>query len=329
MAKTLQQIGIEGTPDLASYDRILVAFSGGKDSLACLLHLLEQGVPKDRIELWHHDVDGRGPTFFDWPITASYCQAVADALGVSIYFSWRDGGFRRELLKTNDFSGLIRWETPEGELGTSKRSPRAQRSTRRRFPQVGADLRTRWCGPYLKIDVMAAAIRGQERFDGKRTLVVTGERAEESRSRANYRTFEIHKANAQKRTVHAWRPVHAWTETQVWTIVERWKVNPHPAYRLGWGRTSCLTCIFGSADQWASVKALAPDTFDEIAGLERTFDSTIQRDRSVEDMAAAGRPYDMDPDVAALAMSNDFDEPVVLETWSLPAGAFGDSAGPS
>ena len=46
------------SPDLQSYDHILVAFSGGKDSLACLLHLLDLGVPRTRIELWHHRIDG-------------------------------------------------------------------------------------------------------------------------------------------------------------------------------------------------------------------------------------------------------------------------------
>ena len=35
-------------PDLASYDRIIVAFSGGKDSIACLLTLIEAGVPASR-----------------------------------------------------------------------------------------------------------------------------------------------------------------------------------------------------------------------------------------------------------------------------------------
>lgn len=42
---------------LESYGRVLVAFSDGKDSTAAVLRLLESGVPKDRIELWHHDVD--------------------------------------------------------------------------------------------------------------------------------------------------------------------------------------------------------------------------------------------------------------------------------
>lgn len=45
--------------DPFSFTKIIVACSGGKDSLASLLHLLDIGIPKERIELWHHDVDGR------------------------------------------------------------------------------------------------------------------------------------------------------------------------------------------------------------------------------------------------------------------------------
>ena len=50
-------------PNLESYDFIIVAFSGGKDSLACLLHLMEKLHPvwPHTVELWHHDIDG-GPT---------------------------------------------------------------------------------------------------------------------------------------------------------------------------------------------------------------------------------------------------------------------------
>ncbi len=49
-----------------SYDKFLVMFSGGKDSTALVLHLLDLGVPREKIELWHHDIDGKGRTFMDW-----------------------------------------------------------------------------------------------------------------------------------------------------------------------------------------------------------------------------------------------------------------------
>jgi hypothetical protein len=47
-------------PDLGAYRRFVVAFIGGKDSLAAMLHLLSLGVPAHAIELHHHDVDGHG-----------------------------------------------------------------------------------------------------------------------------------------------------------------------------------------------------------------------------------------------------------------------------
>lgn len=55
--------------DLHSYDRYIVSFSGGKDSTALLLFLLDNGVPREKIELWHQEIDGRGPSLFDWEVT--------------------------------------------------------------------------------------------------------------------------------------------------------------------------------------------------------------------------------------------------------------------
>ena len=102
------------SPDLASYDRFVVAFSGGKDSIACLLTLLEAGVPATTIECYHHDVDGAGPGFMDWPSTTAYCQAVARALDVPLYLSWREGGFLREMLRDGTPTAPICFQTPCG-----------------------------------------------------------------------------------------------------------------------------------------------------------------------------------------------------------------------
>src|SRR6187402_2744536 len=99
-------------PDLAAYRRFVVAFSGGKDSLAALLHLLSLGVPPHAIELHHHDVDGDGPTFMDWPCTRAYVRAIADHLGIALYVSWREGGFDRELARADAPTAPILFETP-------------------------------------------------------------------------------------------------------------------------------------------------------------------------------------------------------------------------
>ncbi|GAA3276614.1 hypothetical protein GCM10020258_57230 [Sphingomonas yabuuchiae] len=168
---------VPDSPDLRAYRRIVVAFSGGKDSLAALLHLLHLGVPADAIELHHHDVDGGGASFMDWPCTAGYVRAIAEHLGLRVYFSWREGGFARELERSGAPTAPVVFETPDGIGRAGGNGPIG---TRGLFPQTSADLRVRWCSPSLKIDVLAAAIRNQDRFLDGATLVVTGERAAES-----------------------------------------------------------------------------------------------------------------------------------------------------
>lgn len=176
--------------ELLAYDIIYVGFSGGKDSLACVLHLLELGVPRERIELHHHLVDGReSEQMMDYPVTEAYCRAVADYLGIPIYMSWKVGGFEGEMTRLDQPTGPTRFETPSGAIvqtgGDSNKL-----GTRRMFPQTSAALSSRWCSGYLKVSVCAASINGQDRFLNKRTLVVTGERAQESSNRAKYATFD-------------------------------------------------------------------------------------------------------------------------------------------
>lgn len=53
-----KSIYLDSLLPLEEYDLIAILLSGGKDSIACYYKLLELGVPKDRIEFWHHDIDG-------------------------------------------------------------------------------------------------------------------------------------------------------------------------------------------------------------------------------------------------------------------------------
>jgi len=303
------------------YDTIIVAFSGGKDSSAVVYNLIEEGVDMRKVELWHHDVDGMQEHFMDWPETREFCREVAKDLNLPLYMSWREGGFKQEMLRKDQPTGPVFWERPDGTLGTS--GGKGPNGTRRMFPQVSADLRVRWCSAYLKIDVMSAAINNQERFIGQRTLVVTGERAEESPNRAKYKSFEDHRCNTKKRTVHHFRPILDWTEEQVWDILVRNTALVHPAYWLGWGRLSCMTCIFGDADQWASAHARDPGMVGILAGLEKSFGKTIKRTKSIEDLVEEGRPY-----ARAQAISN-FRRVHPLGPGGMPDGAYSGGSGPN
>ena len=324
---------VPGAPDLHGYNTVLVGFSGGKDSLACVLQLLELGVPRERIELWHHDIDGGGEAYMDWGCTAAYCRAVAAALGLRILFSWREGGFLREMMRDRALTAPAVFERADGSLGRSG-GVRGKLNTRLQFPQVSPDLNVRWCSGKLKIDVADSAIRGDDRFLGKRTLVVTGERAQESANRARYATFEPHRSNVNKRLVDHWRPIHAWREEEVWAIIRRHGIVPHPAYVLGWSRLSCMCCIFGGADQWATIRAIFPERFAAIATHEAQFGKTIHRKLTLAQRADMGCPYPAALErrlLAQAADSHDWDAPVLVAPgdWVMPAGAFGEGGGPT
>lgn len=318
--------------NLDQYSKIIIAFSGGKDSLACLLHLLDMGVRKSHIELWHHDVDGKERTFMDWQCTPAYVRAIACAFEIPVYFSWKEGGFEREMLRDNQPTAPTSFETP---MGIGNAGGNGKPNTRLKFPQVSADLSVRWCSAYLKISIADIALRHQGRFNNTRTLFVTGERATESAARSQYKTFEPHRADLRhgrsRRHIDHWRPVHSWSAAQVWDIIKKFRVNPHPAYRLGWGRVSCCTCIFGSANKWASVRAIAPKRFEKIAQYERSFGTTINRTQDVVALANKGVAYAATENAAIVqeAFDPNWDYPVFVEDWQLPSGAFGELVGPS
>ena len=83
---------------LEEYDLVIILLSGGKDSIACYYKLLELGVPKEKMEFWHHDIDGGNPKRrMDWKCTQNYVKAFAEAEGVKLRLSWRVNGFFGEM----------------------------------------------------------------------------------------------------------------------------------------------------------------------------------------------------------------------------------------
>ena len=241
--------------DLYSYDRYIVSFSGGKDSTALLLFLLDNGVPKEKIELWHQEIDGRGRSLFDWEVTPDYCRKLGEAFNIPVYFQWKVGGFEREMTRTESLTAPVCFELPDGSIQQTG-GDRGKPSTRNKFPQPSPDLRVRWCSAYLKVDVCATALRHQERFQNIRTLVLSGERGEESKQRAGYAIIEPDRADLRNgrnpRYIDRFRPIRDWKEQQIWDILEKYRVRPHPCYFMGFGRCSCKFCVFGNCHQFAS-----------------------------------------------------------------------------
>lgn len=321
--------------DLHSYDKYIVSFSGGKDSTATFLYLLENKIPKEKIELWHQDVDGREQTFFDWEVTVDYCKCIAKSFGVPIYFQWKTGGFYREMMRENSLTAPVCFECDDGVIGMAG-GTRGKLDTRRRFPQAAASLTTRWCSSYLKIDVCSIAIINQPRFRNCRTLVLAGERGEESANRAKYAVFEPDRTDLRNgknyyRHVDRLRPLLRWTESEVWALLEKYRIKAHPCYYLGWGRCSCKFCVFGNKDQFASVAKISPKQTQLIIQLEKEFDCTINRKKDLPSLITSGTPYrSITDELVVLATNHCYDQEIFFtsnQKWELPPGAFGDSCG--
>jgi len=297
---------------------LLIAFSGGKDSVAMVLYLLDMGIPKDRIELHHHDVDGHGSNLFDWPCTPSYCQAFGDAFELPIIFSWRAGGIRREIYREEEGLQDVYYHT-----GQLHRLPsRKGSSTRRKFPAVSADLRTRWCSSVVKIDVLSRVVN--DRFKSGNLLILTGERRQESAARSRYKAYEKYRSYTKARNAWQWRPVIDFQEAQVWDLYRKYRVQPHPCYELGWSRCSCQLCIFSSPNTWASINELAPWKVRELAAMEEDLEHTLYNGMRIWEKVNKGRSFLRKEMVQRWGeeVMGQFTSPIFTEEWKTPQGAF-------
>lgn len=358
-----RELLIDWAKDPKNKVKFIVAFSGGKDSVAMVLYLLfERNInPKD-IELWHHEVDGNGDNLWDWKCTPEYCRKFAEAVGVQILFSYRKGGIQREIYKNNEWKQDVYYQSEQdGEYHVARSSKNEKhRKTKMMFPAISSSLLTRWCSSDVKIDVMKVAINGIEKYKNLNAIICTGERRYESSNRAKY--LEIEPYNfAQNREIIQWRPVIDLSEQQVWKLFEKWKIQPHPAYELGWGRCSCQICIFSSPNHWASNNVISPEKIKKIAQTEQEIGNMLLnkpikemqqqpdgKTKMVEKLGKDGKPlmqniYEssvnvgksfIDPNSELTAKwikqaTVSFTEPIfVTGKWKLPEGAYkGDDCG--
>lgn len=353
----MKSIYLEELLPLEEYDLFVVLLSGGKDSIACYFELIELGVPKEKIEFWHHDIDGGNPERrMDWRCTQNYVMALAESEGIPIRISYRVKGFFGELYRIGA-SEPIEWVEPDtGEIIRCKESRNyikckelkeqctelledelRKYGYRMKFPAKSGDLSRRWCSAYLKICVADSVTANlEETKKDKKILMVSGERRGESIGRSKYNEIEIHRTNAIKRNnrlVHQWRPVIDYSEKDVWEVLKRNKVNPHPCYRAGWNRCSCAACIFSTPTLFAGIRELMPEEFELLRQDEKILNFTIDNKMCLDEFIGNAKSCVYHGDARALEsiITGEFtpDEIYVTGDWFYPAGAFhGAEGGP-
>ncbi len=342
---------------LEDYDLIIVLFSGGKDSLAAYLKLLEWGVPKEKIELWHHDIDGGHPDRkMDWPVTQSYVEAFAKAEGVKLRKSWRVNGFWGEVYRVGA-SWPVQYDNDDGSTATVPLTAKQRRSNelreqilqettveqsqkelesygkRLKFPAKGSPQSGRWCSGTLKMQVQGSVTADLEKTKSNtKILVVSGERRGESAGRAKYNEMELHRTFAYKRAkrvVHQWRPVIDHSERDIWEIIKRHHVAPHPCYCAGWNRCSCMMCIFSLPKHWAGIRDLFPEEIEAVKRDEQILGFTLDNKKDLETYIGDAESC-LYPDKKAIQqiLTGTFtEEDIYTNSWKFPAGAFKGSEG--
>lgn len=174
-----QQIYLPELLPLEEYDRILVLFSGGKDSLSAYFYLRELGVPKGKIELWHHDLDGGHPNrVMDWPVTLAYVDAFARAEGVRLRVSRRVNGFWGEVFRIGA-SYPVEYEDEDGtfvECALSDKQYESDRLRKQIMQEVlsdsnlpafenSAELNRSWCARCEELLLQDIVTVGMDQLD--------------------------------------------------------------------------------------------------------------------------------------------------------------------
>lgn len=207
---------------------------------------------------------------------------------------------------------------------------------RHKFPAKGGTHSGRWCSGNLKAAVQDSVTANlEETKHDKKILIVSGERRGESAGRSKYNEMEIHRTNATAkahRVVHQWRCCIDYSEKDVWELLKRHHINPHPCYRIGWNRCSCMMCIFSTPRLFAGVKELFPDDYASLRHDEEVLGFTLDNKKNLDEFIGDTPSCVCRNDKKAIhsILTGEFrTEDIYTENWNYPVGAFHGADGGS
>jgi 3'-phosphoadenosine 5'-phosphosulfate sulfotransferase (PAPS reductase)/FAD synthetase len=223
--------------------------SGGKDSQACLISLLQQGIPTSQILVVHASLGD-----MEWPGALEKAQEHALAHNLPFIVAKANKSLFDMVAR--------RFETrPDAPSWPSAK--------------------TRQCTSDLKRDPIAKAVRAYANQHGYSIIVnCLGLRSLESTSRAKRAPFSRVERNWTKtRSWYEWLPIHALTVEQVFASIKASGQTPHYAYSLGNERLSCVFCIMGSANDCQNGAKHNPALFNQYVALEHKTGYTMHQSR--------------------------------------------------
>jgi 3'-phosphoadenosine 5'-phosphosulfate sulfotransferase (PAPS reductase)/FAD synthetase len=222
-----------------NYDnkKIIVSVSGGKDSTAMCLNLLEQGYTKNDFIRVFSD------TGWEHKSTYEYLNELEKTIG-------KITRLKNHIEVKPEYEEIV--EYFEKKIGWE--SPFIRELINYQFFPKGF---AKWCTRKLKIEVF------QEYFDqlDDDYLNLVGIRKEESLRRANMKEWEYHD------NFDCWqhRPLIDWTEKDVIDIHHRFNLIPNRLYLNGSSRVGCYPCIYAKKEE---IRILDQERINLIQELE-------------------------------------------------------------
>ncbi|MDP6940211.1 MAG: phosphoadenosine phosphosulfate reductase family protein [Planctomycetota bacterium] len=218
--------------------RLVVSVSGGKDSTATCLHLMEMGYSPDEFDRVFFD------TGWEHQATLDYLRGdLAEHVGP---IEWLQAEI--ELTPEQEAVAL----ELEAGLGQSP-SPMIRLCVKKAmFPGRVH----RWCTQSLKVKPAT------DRMKGLPVVNAVGIRGEESRARSIMPEWEY----VPSFKVDVWRPLLRWTYEDVIAIHQRANLKPNPLYLAKAERVGCWPCIFARKSE---IRWMAQHTPQRIEFLSR------------------------------------------------------------
>ena len=231
---------------MISYDDcdIIVSVSGGKDSTAMCLNLLENGYSKTDFRRVFAD------TGWEDQSTYEYLDYLEKTIGPI-------ERVQAEVPIVEEFRESI--EKVEKLLGF--KSPMVRTAYKYKYLSNG---HVKWCTRVLKIEPFVKFFDSLEAD----AVNLVGIRKEESARRSKMTEWEYND------NYDCWthRPLLEWTEQQVIDIHHRFNVIPNQLYLNGFHRVGCYPCIFSRKDE---IKRLSENRIEIIEILENDLSASF------------------------------------------------------
>lgn len=268
--------------------KIIVTFSGGKDSLASLLWIINNFSKKFEIVFCD--------TKWESQITYDYIQSISEKLQmpITVLSSKKYDGFIDLALKKKRFpSTRARFCTEE--LKTKPmidyildqvnddvmviQGIRGAESLSRSKMQSQCNYFKYYIEPYQTNTMLVDSLSKQDKLTPSQSKKLTkaSERLKIGKEDAKFHTYRKKEVLSYMKfhATDVWRPIFDWTAQQTIEYILENGFTPNPLYRMGFKRVGCFPCIMSANTEIYQLGQRFPERIIEIAEYERTTKSSF------------------------------------------------------